>query len=210
MPLQLVSPAPDTWSTYQQSLKDFLGSDAEYKLPDTWSTYEQSVLDFLGRHDAEFKLYHLPVGTLDLVALANGATLRDVVPSGGRFFATWGHGTAASCEMTNPTRNGLAAFRNFVQGDAVAAAFARITEAEGLATVQTGSFELNFLSIPGIFLEALHLRCSADGIDLVLPVLSGYSQLPTDAVLDADAFLAQARAIATARLAQPTSSDLSS
>jgi hypothetical protein len=187
MPLQLVSPAPETWSTYQQSLNDFLGP-----------------------RDVEVKYYHLPVGTLDLAALANGAALHDVVPSGCRFFAAWPDGTVTSCEMTNSTLYGNAQFRNFVQGGPVATALARIAEALSLAPVQTEAFELNFLSIPGIFLEALHLRCSGGGVDLILPVLSGHAELTTDVVLEADAFLAQARAIASARLAQPTSSPLSS
>jgi hypothetical protein len=114
-------------------------------------------------------------------------------------------GTTASCEMTDPKLYDLAAFRNFVQGDPVAAAFARITEAVGLAPVLTADVALHFLSIPGIHLEALHLVGNPPDSDLVLPVLSGYSKLATDAVLDGATFLAQARAMAAARLALPAS-----
>ena len=187
MPLQFVSPPPEVWGTYQQSL-----------------------LDLLGPRDAEVKLYHLPVGTLDLTALANGATLHDVVPSGCRFLATWPDGTVTSCEMTDPTLYGQAQFRNFVQGDSVLTVFARIAEAVGLAPVQTADVELHFLSIPGIHLEALHLVCSGPDSDLVMPVLSEDAQLATDVVLDATTFLALARAIASARIALPASSSLSS
>ena len=186
MPLQVISPSPGVLSTYQQSL-----------------------LDFLGPHDPEVKLYHLPVGTLDLATLASGAALDDVAPSGCRFFAAWPDGSVTSCEMTNPTLYGLAKFRNFVKGDFAVAAFSRIVEAEGLESVQTGDFELHFLSIPGIHLEALHIVCTGQGSDLILPVLSWDSQLATDAVMDAGTFLAQARAIAAARLAHPTSDPLS-
>jgi len=187
MPLQFVPPPPEVWSTYQQSL-----------------------LDFLGPRDAEVKLYHLPVGTLDLAALANGATLHDVVPSGCRFLAAWPDGTVTSCEMTDATLYGQAQFRNFVQGDSVVTAFARIAEAVGLAPVQTADVALHFLSIPGIHLEALHLVGTGPDSDLVMPVLSADSQLATDVVLDAATFLAQARAIASARLALAASSNLSS
>jgi hypothetical protein len=124
-------PKPRTeqrFSTTRQLSRQVPEDDIELKLPETWSTYAQSLLDLVGVRDADFKFYHLPLGTLDLVALANGATLHDVVPSGCRFFASW-DGTTASCEMTDPKLYGLAAFRNFVQGDPVAAAFARITEA---------------------------------------------------------------------------------
>ena len=175
-----------------------------------WSTYVQSLLDFLGPHDPEVKLYHLPVGTLDLAALANGATLHDVVPSGCRFYAAWPDGTVTSCEMTEPTSYGQAEFRNFARGDLAATAYARIAEAEGLEAVQAADFKLQFLSIPGIYLEAFHLVCLGQGIDLVLPVVSGHAQLTTGVVMDAAAFLVQARAIASTRLAHPTSSPLSS
>jgi hypothetical protein len=181
MPLQFVSPSPAVLHTYQQSL-----------------------LDVLGRGDPEAKLYHLPVGTLDLEAMKDGATLQDVQSSGCRFYAAWSDGAATSCEMTDPTFYGNAEFRNFVQGEPVQAAFARIAEAQTLAPVQAEDFELHFLSIPGIYLEALHLVCQGQGSDLVLPLLSAYAQLATDAVMDAATFIAQARAIAIARLALPT------
>jgi hypothetical protein len=177
---------------------------------DVWSTYQQSLLDFLGPREPEAKLYHLPVGTLDLAALVNGATLQDVVPSGCRFYAAWPDGSVTSCEMTDPTVYRKAEFRNFVQGDSVLTAFARIAEAVDLPAVQPANLELHLLCIPGIQLEALHLVGDGPDTNLVMPVLSWYSELPTDVVLDAATFLAQARAIASARLALPASSNLSS
>jgi hypothetical protein len=173
--------------------------------PAVLNTYQHSMLDFCGPRDPATKLYHLPVGTIDLATLAKGATLDDIGQSGCRFYAAWPDGTATSCEMTDPTSYGLAEFRNLAQGEAPAAALARIAEAEGLARVQAGSYALHFLSIPGIYLEALHLVNQGEGGDLILPLVSGYSQIPTDAVMDAGAFFVAARAIATARLAQPTS-----
>lgn len=187
MPVQLVAPPPAVSHTYQQSL-----------------------LDLFGWREPEAKLYHLPVGTLDLSALAGGATLRDVQSTGCRFFASWADGTLISCEMTEPSLYGNAEFRNFVRGDAVAVAFTRIAEAQGLSAVQNGDFELRFLSIPGIYLEALHIVCLGDGVDLVLPLVSGYEQFPIDVVLESETFLAQARAIAATRLAHGASSNLSS
>jgi hypothetical protein len=177
---------------------------------DVWSTYQKSLLDFLGPRDPEVKLYHLPVGTLDLAALANGATLQDVVPSGCRFFAAWPDGTVTSCEMTDSTTYAQAQFRNFVQGDSVLTAFARIAEALDLPAVQPADLELHLLSIPGIQLEALHLVGNGPDTNLVMPLLSEDAQLATDLVLDAATFLARARAIAAARLALPVSSGLSS
>ena len=112
--------------------------------------------------------------------------------------------------MTDPALYGQAQFRNFVQGDSVLTAFARIAEAVDLPAVQPANLELHLLSIPGIQLEALHLVGDGPDTNLVMPVLSWYSQLPTDVVLDAATFLAQARAIAAARLALPASSNLSS
>jgi hypothetical protein len=175
-----------------------------------WSTYQESLLDLLGPRDPEAKLYHLPVGTLDLEALAKGATLQDVVFSGCRFYAAWPDGSVTSCEMTDPALYGQAQFRNFVQGDSVLTTFARIAEAVDLPAVQPANLELHLLSIPGLQLEALHLVGDGADTNLVMPVLSWYSQLPTDVVLDAATFLAQARAIAAERLALPASSNLSS
>jgi hypothetical protein len=75
--------------------------------------------------------------------------------------------------------------------------------------VQTGDFELHFLSVPGIQLQALHLLRKGPGSDMILPVLSGDPRLTTDAVLDAAEFTALARVIAAERLALPAE-DLSS
>src|SRR3974390_3299420 len=61
------------------------------------STYQKSLLDFLGPHDPPAMLHHLPVGALDLTALANGASLQDVVPAGCRFLAAWSDGKVTSC-----------------------------------------------------------------------------------------------------------------
>jgi hypothetical protein len=174
------------------------------------STYQTSLLDFLGPHDPPAMLHHLPVGALDLTALANGATLQDVVPSGCRFLAAWSDGKVTSCEMTNSTLYGQAQFRNFVQDDSVRTAITRIGEAADLPAVQQADLKLHFLSIPGIHLEALHLAGDGPDSDLVMPIVSADTQLATDLVLDAATFLAQARAIAAARLALPVSSSLSS
>ena len=183
--------------------------------PSVWETYRESMVDLLGPHGPEAQFYHVPVATLDAEDLAKGATLQDTQPSGCRIVAAWGEfvpgldGTVTSCEMTNPTLYGQAQFRNFVHGDLPAMAFGRITEAQGLAPMQTGDFELHFLSIPGIQLQALRLVCMGQGSDLILPVLSGDPRLTTDAVLEADDFLALARTIAAERLALPVN-DLSS
>jgi hypothetical protein len=178
--------------------------------PAVLSSYQQSLVDFLGPHDPEILLYHLPVGTLGLAELANGATLADIVPTGWRMFASWPDGTWTSCEMTNPTLYAQAEFRNFVQGDFAALAFARIIAAQALEALQSVDYQLQFLSVPGIYLEALHLVCQGQGIDLILPVLSFDPQLGTGAVFNASDFLATARAIATARVALTSSSPLSS
>jgi len=175
-----------------------------------WSAYQESLLDLFGPHDPEVQFYHVEVGILDAEGLAKGATLSDIVPSGCRIIAAWAKfvagldGAVTSCELTYPTLHVRACFRNFVHGDLPAAAFQRITEALELAPVQAGDFELHFLSIPGIQLQALRLVNKGHGSDLILPVLSGDPRLATDAVLEADHFLALARTIATERLAMPT------
>jgi hypothetical protein len=187
MPLQLVSPPPAVWSAY-----------------------EKALLDFLGPHAPEVKFFHVPVGTLGLEDLVKGGGLDDIVPSGSRVFAAWPDGTVTSSEMTDATPHAGPEFRSYVQGGLVAMVFARIAEAQGLAPVQTLDVELHFLSIPGIHFEALHLVSHEPSSDLILPLLCWDSQFAIDAVLDAATFLAQARAIASARVALATSSPLSS
>jgi hypothetical protein len=180
-----------------------------------WQTYRVSLTDLVGPHDPEAQFYHVPVGTLDVEEVAKGATLKDARPSGCRIIAAWGKfvpgldGAITSCELTNPTVYVEAKFRNFVHGDLPAMAFQRIAEAGGLPAVQTGDYELHFLSIPGIQLQALHLVRQGQGSDMILPVISGDPRLSTDAVLEADQFLALAGAIAAERLALPAE-DLSS
>jgi hypothetical protein len=207
MALQFVLPPPAVLSTYRESLVDFLPALAGF--------LDSGIQDgetLLGKAESlgwnlKVQFYHLPVGTLGLEELAKGATLKDVVLSGWRFYASWPDGSVNSCEMTEPTIDGQAVFRNYAKGDPVASSFARIEEAQGLDAVKAADFELHFLGVPGIHLEALHL-VSPNG-DLVLPVLSFDSQLPTNAVLDAATFIAAAQAIASARLALALPSPLS-
>jgi hypothetical protein len=183
--------------------------------PAVWSVYEEALLDMFGPHDPEAQSYYLPVGMLDAEGLAAGATLADINASGCRIVSAWGKfvpgldGAVTSSELTNATVDVQARFRNFAHGDLPAIVFERITTAKDLAPVQAQDFELHFLSIPGVQLQALHLVGQARGSDLILPVLSGDPRLTTDAVLAANDFLALARAIASERLAMHTD-DLSS
>jgi hypothetical protein len=207
MALQFVLPPPAVLSTYQQSLVDLIPALAVFL-----DRGIQEAETLLGKAESQgwnlnVHFYHLPVGTLGLEELAKGATLQDVVLSGWRFYASWPDGSMDSCEMTEPTIDVPAVFRNHAKGDPVTTSFARIQEAQGLAAVQAGDFELHFLGVPGIHLEALHLVSPAG--DLVLPVLSFDSQLATNAVLDATTFIATAQAIASARLALALPSPLS-
>ncbi|HXB75752.1 MAG TPA: hypothetical protein VNY05_46400 [Candidatus Acidoferrales bacterium] len=178
--------------------------------PHVLSTYQQSLLDFMGPHAPAVQTYHLPVGTLGLAELAAGATLHDVVPSGCRFLASWADATWTSSEMTDPTLYGNAQFRNFTTGESVAVAFARIAQAQGLDAMQSQDYELHFLSVPGIYLEALHLVSQGTGSDLVLPLLSIDPQLGPDAVCDEATFLAVARASAAVRVKMTSTDPLSS
>jgi hypothetical protein len=182
---------------------------------EVWQRYQESLVDLVGPHDPEAQFHHVPVGTLDMEDIAEGATLKDARPSGCRIIAAWGNfvpgldGAVTSCELTNPTLYSHAQFRNFMHGDLPALAFRRIIEAGGLAATQTGDYELHFLSIPGIQLQALRLVSQGQVSDLILPVLSGDPRLTTDAVMDASDFMVLARSIASERLALPTE-DLSS
>jgi len=170
----------------------------------------ESLDDFFGPHKPELQLFHMPVGALGLEELANGSTLRQANPAGCRFIASWSDRDITSCEMTNPAEYGKARFRNIVQGEPVHPHFLRIQEAQSLPAVQTGDFELHFLSMPGLHIEALHLVSTGPAGDLVLPVLSWDTGIDTNAVLDATAFLAQVRPMAAARLAVASDSSLSS
>ena len=178
--------------------------------PSVLETYQQSLLDFVGPHPPIIQLFHLPVGTLGLAELAGGATLNDVVATGCRILARWPEATWTSCEMTNPTLYGNALFRNFISGDAPEAAFKRIAEAQALNAVQSENYELHFLSVPGIYLEALHLVCEGKGSGIVLPLISIDPQLGIDAVLGEAAFLAIVRPSAAARVSKTSADPLSS
>lgn len=178
--------------------------------PSVLQTYRQSVLDFVGPHPPIAQLFHLPVGALGLTELAGGAKLQDVVAAGCRIVALLPEATWISSEMTNPTLYGNAAFRNFTSGEAVEAVFKRIAEAQALEAVRSDRYELHFLSVPGIYLEALHLVCEGKGSDIILPLVSIDPQLGLDAVLDEAAFLAIARPSAAARASVTSEDPLSS
>lgn len=171
-----------------------------------YRTYQQSLLDFMGPQPAADQVYHLPVGSLGLAELAAGATLADVVSTGCRFVASRPGGSATSCEMTDPNLYGNAEFRNFTTGEFPQAALARIAEAQGLDAVQSEDYELHLLSVPGIFLEALHLVSTQQGHDIVLPLVSIDPRLGSGEVCDEAAFLGIARASAVTRI-QVTSTD---
>jgi len=175
-----------------------------------YNTYEQSVEDFLERSNPANQIYHLPVGALGLAELAAGATLADVVATGCRFFAAWPDGTVTSCEMTDPNQYGKAEFRNFTTGAPVMDAFNRIAEAQALNAMANDYYELHFLSIPGIYLEALHLVCKGKNYDYVLPLVSVDPQLDVNAVCDAPTFLGIASATAAARVKMTSADPLSS
>lgn len=162
------------------------------------SAYHASLLDFQGPRGTEGELYHLPVGTLGLGELANGATLKDVKPSGCRFLAAWTDGGVTSCEMTQEDLYGNARFRNYVEGDAVMLPLERITQAGELPQAQTADYEVHYLSIPGIQFEGVHLVGQSGAGDLVLPVLSGDERLWGD-VMDAGDFIRVAKGIAGER-----------
>ncbi len=178
--------------------------------PSVLSNYQDAILDFLGPHPPEVQLYHIPVGTLGLAELADGATLDLVVPTGCRILASWPDGTWTSCEMTDPTLYGKAVFRNFTTGDVAGAIFARIAQAQALDAVQREEYEVHFLSVPGIYLEALHLVCKGKGGDIVLPLISIDRQSDLDSVSDTATFLASARASAATRVRKASSDPLSS
>ena len=56
-------------------------------LPDVLAVYQHALADYFGPYQPKGELFHLPVGALGLEQLAKGATLKDVVPSGCKFFA---------------------------------------------------------------------------------------------------------------------------
>src|SRR4051794_40021944 len=164
----------------------------------------------MGPHPPAVRVYHVPVGSLGLAELAAGARLADVVSTGCRFLASWPDGTWTSCEMTDPNLYGNAEFRNFTTGEFAGAAFARIAEARDLEAVRSGDYELHFLSVPGIYLEALHLVSKGQGSDMVLPLVSSDPQFGRDAVCDEPTFLAIARDNAAARIRLASADPLSS
>ncbi|MCX6624930.1 MAG: hypothetical protein NTY38_28490 [Acidobacteria bacterium] len=89
-------------------------------------------------------------------------------------------------------------------------ALARIAEAQGLDAVQSEDYELHLLSVPGIFLEALHLVSTGKGPDIVLPLVSIDPQLGSGEVCDEAVFLVIARAAAVARIRVTSTDPLSS
>jgi hypothetical protein len=175
-----------------------------------YANYQESLLDFIGPHAPAAQEYHLPVGALGLAELAAGATLDAVVASGCRMLAMWPDGTWTSCELTDPTLYIKAEFRNITRDSSVGLIFTRIAEAQFLDAVQKADYELHLLSVPGIYLDALHLVSQTRGADIVLPLVSIDPQLGSDTVFDEAAFLTIARACAAARVKLTSNDPLSS
>ena len=165
-----------------------------------WNTHGADLADFVGSHIPVVQSYHLPVGALCLQQVADGAALADAQPSGCRILCIFSdplpglHSTRTSCEMTDPTLYVQARLRSVTYGDLVETTFERIDEARDLPAVRAADFEPHLLSIPGLQFLALHLMSKGQGCDLILPVLSEDSRLPTNGVLEGNAFLAAATA----------------
>jgi hypothetical protein len=173
--------------------------------------HQASLTDMVGPHHPAIQFFHLPVGTLGLQEIGGGATLADVKASGCRILSIFRaplpvlNSAVISCEMTHPTPHEPARFRSIAHTDLVEHNLPRIAEAHGMDATQTEDFEVRFLSIPGIHLQALHLVRKGPGGDLILPVLSEDSRFPIHAILTVDAFHAAATAIARERLAHTRS-----
>ena len=173
--------------------------------------HQASLADIVGPHHPAIQFFHLPVATLGLQDIGDGATLADVKASGCRIVSIFRaplpviNKAVIACEMTHPTPHEPVLFRSIAHTELVEHILPRLAEAHGMEATQTEDFEVRFLSIPGIHLQALHLVRKGPGGDLILPVLSEDSRFPIHAILKVDAFHAGAKAIARERLAHTRS-----
>jgi hypothetical protein len=163
--------------------------------------YRESVRDFWNSDVPVTRTIHVPVDKLGLRELAQGATLDAATPSGCRLYSITNDGDVISAEMTDAALYGKSEVRSVKHGGRLKASLARIESAEKLQQVADLDYELRLLSIPSLLLEALRLRSTVKGRDLVLPLNAADDELTAKAVFEAAEFLAIARRLAAERLA---------
>ena len=174
---------------------------------DLLATYARALKDLTGNHCDETKVFHIPSGILYEEDLLSGAGLEAVVPSGCRvlYLGAWEGGEPGYtiCEMPDATSDRSSEIRSFTQGPFAHLVNQRIGEAGRLKQLLAAHFQLRFLSMPAMQLQAVHLAFKGRVEDLIpsnlaadpllKPALSKAQQiLDQPEVQKAVSFLAQA------------------
>jgi hypothetical protein len=172
-------------------------------LPAVLKSYNEGLLDITGSMPPDDSAIHVPVWTIAMDAVVNGLGTSSEERAGCRFYAAYPPPLGIlSSEMTNPTEYGTAKFRSLLDGELAEWGWTRIQQIRQLPEVAKVDYELHFLSIPSLFVEAFYLRDAASGEGrLVVPMDLFADTLSAPAVQDIAAYLAALQPVALARVA---------
>lgn len=147
------------------------------------------------------------VFVLGLQAINAGKDLSAATPAGWRFFAGYDAGKvvvgyAAARPPSNEYRLTAVSF-----GAGPTLWLQQAHSLDSLPQPQTDPFQLRYLRVPGLNIEAYWLVSGGGGPDLIIPSPAGQRQLQADLanepVYDADTFLSILRSLAQDRLTYP-------
>ncbi len=161
---------------------------------DLLSVYSRALKDLTGRPCDESKVSHIPAGILYEEDLLSGKGLEAVVPRGCRvlYLGAWNgkEPSVTICEMPDATSDKPTEIRSFTQGTLANIVSKRIGEAGKLKQLLAAHFDLRFLIMPEIQLQAVHLAFKGTIEDVILPVVASEPQL-NQAISKAKQFLSQ-------------------
>lgn len=171
--------------------------------PQVLRTYAAGLLDITGAPPLNDSAIHVPVWTIDMDAIVKGLGVPSEQPAGCRFYASYPPPQGIlSSEMTNPSEYGRAKFRSLLNGELAQWGWTRIQQIQQLSELGSARYELHFLSIPSLFVEAFYLRAEEEGPpNLVVPMDLFAEALAPPLVQEIAVYLATLQPVAIARIA---------
>jgi hypothetical protein len=115
-------------------------------------------------------LQHM-VYTLGSIDIARGRRLEKARPRAWRFLIQYEARTLAAIELACDARGQNLRFSSLDTGPFAQGTRDAVTLAEGLDSIQAGSYELRVLKAPSLYVMALWLKNLQDGDDIVLPIV---------------------------------------
>lgn len=183
MPLEAPHPGSRTYDAFVEGAGDYL--------------HTEDNVDFAGYEEQHFvRLY-----TIALDEAARGASLDTRTPAAWRFVVTGDHKPVVACDMSIPQEGAPSGVLSVRQGSGADRCYAALESIWNMAEIGPDKYELRWLSIPGLSIEAFWLHSPPEGPgDRIVPISPQVDELKGRTVLPAQEFLAILQTLAIERL----------